>query len=59
MEHLRWHEVLGVFKLAVILQQIYVRFVRGQTRDPRFGGFGARVAGLVARAIALSENTNP
>ena len=33
---LPWHEVLGVFKLAVILQQIYFRFWRGQTTDERF-----------------------
>jgi aminoglycoside phosphotransferase (APT) family kinase protein len=26
----------GLFKLAVIVQQIYARYVRGHTRDPRF-----------------------
>ena len=26
----------GLFKLAVIVQQIYTRFVRGHTTDPRF-----------------------
>src|SRR5262249_4457168 len=36
---LPWHEVLGVFKLAVILQQIYFRFWRGQTSDERFRAF--------------------
>src|SRR5438876_113800 len=30
------------FKLSVILQQIYVRWLRGQTQDPRFAVFGAR-----------------
>jgi aminoglycoside phosphotransferase (APT) family kinase protein len=47
---LRWYEVLGVFKLAVIVQQIYARWVRGQTTDSRFEGMGRQVAALVAAA---------
>jgi aminoglycoside phosphotransferase (APT) family kinase protein len=50
MTHLGYHEVLGIFKLAVILQQIYYRFHRGQTSDERFRNFDARVRNLVARA---------
>jgi aminoglycoside phosphotransferase (APT) family kinase protein len=30
----------GLFKIAVILQQIYARFVRGATLDPRFAQLG-------------------
>jgi len=55
MTHVRWHELLGVFKLAVILQQIYVRYARGQTHDARFASFGERVAGLIARAEELAN----
>jgi aminoglycoside phosphotransferase (APT) family kinase protein len=36
--------VFGLFKVAVIAQQIYVRFQRGLTQDPRFGQLGAVVA---------------
>lgn len=36
----------GLFKLAVIIQQIYARFVRGATSDPRFAGMNARVESL-------------
>src|SRR5579884_2472242 len=50
---LPWHEVFGVFKLAVILQQIYFRFVRGQTADERFRHFDRRVQSLIARAAAM------
>lgn len=50
-----YHEVLGVFKLAVILQQIYFRFYRGQTQDARFRNFGDRVKGLAALADSLAE----
>jgi aminoglycoside phosphotransferase (APT) family kinase protein len=47
---LGWYETLGVFKLAVILQQIYVRWARGQTRDDRFRDFAGRVAALARSA---------
>ena len=39
----RVYEVFAVFKLAVVIQQIYARFVRGQTDDPRFAPLGERV----------------
>jgi aminoglycoside phosphotransferase (APT) family kinase protein len=53
--HLGYYEVLGVFKLAVIIQQIYCRFHRGQTHDGRFENFGARAMGLAKRAAWLAE----
>ena len=39
-----WHLVFGAWKLAVILQQIYIRWKRGQTQDARFANLdeGAR-----------------
>jgi aminoglycoside phosphotransferase (APT) family kinase protein len=48
--NVRWHEVLGIFKLAVILQQIYFRWKAGQTRDERFAVLGAQVRDLADRA---------
>jgi aminoglycoside phosphotransferase (APT) family kinase protein len=35
-----WYVVFGTWKLAVVLQQIYIRWVRGQTKDERFGALG-------------------
>jgi aminoglycoside phosphotransferase (APT) family kinase protein len=58
LTHLPWHEVLGIFKLAVILQQIYYRFQRGQTQDQRFRDFGDRVRGLADLAAALAEKSS-
>ncbi len=55
LRHLGYHEVLGVFKLAVILQQIYFRFHVGQTQDERFRNFDARVRGLAQLAESLTE----
>ena len=51
----RWYHVFGTFKIAVVLQQIYIRFVRGQTQDQRFAPFGARVAALIDKAAVLAE----
>ena len=39
-----FYYVFGLFKIAVIAQQIYYRFQRGLTNDPRFGRLGAVVA---------------
>jgi aminoglycoside phosphotransferase (APT) family kinase protein len=49
------YEVFAVFKLAVVLQQIYARYVRGQTDDPRFASLGERVSLLARKAASLVE----
>ena len=54
LSRIGYYEVLGVFKLAVILQQIYYRFRRGQTQDARFQNFGESVRGLVELADSLT-----
>ncbi len=38
-----FYYVFGLFKVAVIIQQIYARFVRGHTHDPRFAQLNAVV----------------
>jgi aminoglycoside phosphotransferase (APT) family kinase protein len=43
---IRFFEIFALFKLAVVLQQIYVRFVRGQTKDDRFAAMGESVRRL-------------
>jgi aminoglycoside phosphotransferase (APT) family kinase protein len=48
-----WHQVFAAFKLAVIIQQIYIRWVRGQTQDRRFASYGGRVLGLADKARRL------
>lgn len=49
-----FYEVLGVFKLAVIVQQIYLRYHLRQTTDERFRDFGERAIALVELAAALA-----
>jgi aminoglycoside phosphotransferase (APT) family kinase protein len=41
-----YYLVFGTFKMGVVLQQIYFRFHRGQTRDERFQGMGELARGL-------------
>lgn len=53
VSRINYYEVFALFKLAVVLQQIYVRFHRGQTQDERFRHFDKRVQSLIEEAIAL------
>jgi aminoglycoside phosphotransferase (APT) family kinase protein len=53
-----WYYVFGVFKLAVVAQQLYARYAAGHSRDPRYAGLGAVVAALGRqsdRAVALGR----
>ncbi len=50
---INYYEAFALFKLAVVLQQIYVRFHRGQTQDERFRHFDKRVHNLIEQAAAL------
>ena len=50
--------VFGLFKVAVIAQQIYARYARGHTRDPRFASLHLAVGALgqaAARAIERQQ----
>jgi aminoglycoside phosphotransferase (APT) family kinase protein len=48
-----FYEVFGLFRLAVIIQQIWARYRAGQTTNPAFAGFGAACNTLVNRAERL------
>jgi aminoglycoside phosphotransferase (APT) family kinase protein len=54
---IRFYETFAVYKVAVVIQQIFYRFVRGQTDDPRFANFGERVTYLAREAAALASST--
>ena len=45
-----FYEVFGLFRLAVIIQQIWARYRAGQTTNPAFAGFGDAVNTLIKRA---------
>jgi aminoglycoside phosphotransferase (APT) family kinase protein len=49
-EHWDFYEIYGIFRLAVIIQQIWARYQSGATTNPRFSGFGQVVNMLITRA---------
>ena len=50
-----YYYVFGLFKMAVIVQQLYARWHKGQTKDARMAGGEAVAEGLVALAHAHIE----
>lgn len=53
-----FYEVFGLFRVAVIVQQIWRRFRDGSTRDPQFAAFGPLVNyldGRCRRLVAASK----
>lgn len=52
-----WYETFALFKTAVVLEQIFVRFLRGQTTDARFADFEQRVPALAEAALAAAERS--
>lgn len=58
VDNIVFYYVYGLFKLAVILQQIYRRWKLGHTQDPRFAGLihGVEACGLMAeRAVGFGR----
>ncbi|MBE1160179.1 phosphotransferase family protein [Dyella acidiphila] len=53
VDNFDFYEVFGLFRLMVIIQQIYRRFALGQTTNPQFASFGdaARYMGARCRRI--------
>ena len=50
-----FYYVFGLFKLAVVAQQIHARWARGLTRDPRFARLGESVRALGRTAVHALE----
>jgi aminoglycoside phosphotransferase (APT) family kinase protein len=53
VSRISYYEIFAIFKLAVVVQQIFFRFYRGQTQDERFRHFDKRVHNLIQQATAL------
>lgn len=51
-----FYRVYGLFRVAVILQQIYYRFYHGQTKDQRFSVYGQVV--MMLEQLCLQEIAN-
>jgi aminoglycoside phosphotransferase (APT) family kinase protein len=53
---IHFYHALGLFRLTVIIAQIYIRYYRGQTQDGRFEAFGKMIP-LMARAALETAET--
>jgi aminoglycoside phosphotransferase (APT) family kinase protein len=52
-----FYETFARFKVAVVIQQIYFRYVQGQTRDKRFRDFDTLVRELAHEALGLAQQS--
>lgn len=55
LTNITFYEVFAVFKLAVVVQQIYYRYFKGQTDDARFARLNERVEWLARIGAKLIE----
>ena len=57
-EEWRFYEVFGLFRFAAIAQQIWYRYVHGQTTNEAYAAFGPAVAGFEARCRRILSGTH-
>lgn len=50
-----WYYAFSTMKFAVIIQQIYIRYVRGQTADRRFAHYDRRVAAFIDKGLDIAK----
>lgn len=58
MDRMDFYYCFGLFRLAVIAQQIYYRYFRGQTTDNRFARLGGMVPILLGKARAVARGAS-
>ena len=51
LSRIAFYETFALFKIAVVIQQIYFRYKRGQTTDERFAQFDVRVRHLARQGV--------
>ena len=52
---INFYHALGLFRLTVIIAQIYIRYHRGQTQDQRFAAFGKMIPLMARAALEISQ----
>lgn len=55
LEDVHWYHAFSAMKFAVIIQQIFIRYHRGQTRDARFAAYDERARSYVRKGCAIAE----
>lgn len=54
---INFYHALGLFRLTVIIAQIYIRYHRGQTQDQRFAAFGPMIPVMAKATIEISQTS--
>ncbi len=54
-ENINFYHALGLFRLVVIIAQIYIRFVKKQTKDERFAGLGQLIPFIIRAASDVAQ----
>jgi aminoglycoside phosphotransferase (APT) family kinase protein len=58
LDRIAWYEAFASWKTGIVLQQLYARFLRGETSDERQGEKGGeRVASQARRAMKILETS--
>jgi aminoglycoside phosphotransferase (APT) family kinase protein len=55
VDNIGFYRTLGLFRVVVILAQIYIRYVRGQTHDQRFAALGPAIRPMAQAAQAATS----
>jgi len=58
VKDIRFYHVLALYRLVVIVAQIYIRYVRGQTKDERFAAFGEMIPIISQNAYDLASGAH-
>jgi aminoglycoside phosphotransferase (APT) family kinase protein len=61
VQDISFYHTLGLFRLVVIIAQIYIRYLRGQTHDQRFAPLGSTIPLMAkaAQAVAFAPAVGP
>jgi aminoglycoside phosphotransferase (APT) family kinase protein len=53
-----WYEAFACWKTAIILQQLYTRYLRGETSDERMATRGDSIGAQARRAVTILDEAN-
>ncbi len=56
VSQMAFYHALSLYRVVVIIAQIYVRFVRGQTQDQRFAAFGPVIPATAQAALDVAKS---
>jgi aminoglycoside phosphotransferase (APT) family kinase protein len=55
VDRIDWYLAFATWRMAIVLQQLYSRYLAGDSTDDRLAGFGAHVPIAAERARALLD----